>query len=477
MGSKNRDGSRRRKQVAARTARVSGREVESVTVDQAVAELRSRRPKWEGLQSFDRVWDDAIATAITEDNNLGGIPVVSCLGALAARSARTLREGHPINFGRAQLEAVLGIAEADGVSPWEFLAETNLPFSEMFFDYSATGASPTRIPWGDNDETLSLYGAAVAFQSYENAPSDSAYSSRQKHIVPYGTEIVSESDQTIASRPAFVDADGKQFQIRSATSLGEFALIEEVDEAEARPQFIAVTNDGFEGSNESSTQEIRCAIPVRCLPELIGDVTGEAQAAFGDAPAGAILFVGAQPDLLSLIASSTLEDGGIKFPIPFEDAPEQAKLNIVTDAIMVLSQVGAIIDSLYFLDAHNVSIAEDVPVSRQVRRQVERSGGKIHIAKTVRVAPTTIKRTPTKGKGGTANYSHRFERRGYTRHVTRGSHAKADLMKPCYRRDAEGTPTCPNGCRREWCPPTIVGNDDLPFVPKARIVPGPNVEN
>jgi hypothetical protein len=464
---------RSRKQVAkARKEWVSGREVESVTVDQAVADLRSRRPKWEGLQSFDRVWDDAIATAITEENNLGGIPAVSCLGALAQRSARTLREGHPINFGRAQLEAVLGIGEADGVSPWEFLAETNLPFSEMFFDYSATGASPTRIPWGDNGETLSLYGAAVAFQSYENAPFDSAYSSRQKHIVPYGTEVVSEDDQTIASRPAFVDADGNQFQIRSATSLGEFALIEEVDEAEARPQFIAVTNEASDG-----LQEIRCAIPVRCLPELIGDVTGEAQAAFGDAPAGAILFVGAQPDLLSLIATSTLEDGGIKFPIPFEDAPEQAKLNIVTDAIMVLSQVGAIIDSLYFLDAHNVSIAEDVPVSRQVRRQVERSGGKIHIAKTVRVAPTNIKRTPTKGKGGTANYSHRFERRGYTRHVTRGSHAKADLMKPCYRRDAEGTPTCPDGCRREWCPPTIVGNDDLPFVPKARIVPGPNVEN
>lgn len=77
----------------------------------------------------------------------------------------------------------------------------------------------------------------------------------------------------------------------------------------------------------------------------------------------------------------------------------------------------------------------------------------------------------------TANYSHRFERRGYTRHVTKGSHAKADLIQPCYRRDAEGNLTCPNGCRREWVPPTIVGDEELPFVPKTRVVPGPNTEN
>jgi len=448
----------------------------SISVDQAVADLRSLRPKWEGLQSFDRVWDDTIATGITEEKNIGGIPVVSCLSALSHRSARTLHRCHPINFGRAQLEAVIGIAETDGVDPWEFLAETNLPFSEVFFDYSATGNSPTRIPWGDGGESLSLYGASVAYGHLYNHrdkdSSSSAYSATQRHIVPYGTGIVSEEDQTVASRAVFVDADGNKFQILPATSLGQFALIDEVNDRAAKPQFIAVTGDSV---GEQLAQEIRCAIPVRCLPELIGDVTGEAQAAFGDAPAGAILFVGAQPDLLALIEA---QDGDrVSFPLPFDAAPEQTQRNLITDAVMVLSQVSVVIDSLYFLDAHNVSIAEDVPVSRQVRRQVERSGGKIHIAKTVRVAPTTIKRTPTKGKGGTANYSHRFERRGYTRHVTRGSHAKADLMKPCYRRDAEGTPTCPDGCRREWCPPTIVGNDDLPFVPKARIVPGPNVEN
>ena len=69
---------RSRKQVAkARKEWVSGREVESVTVDQAVIDLRSVKPKWEGLQSFDRVWDDAVATGIAEDGIIGGIPVVS----------------------------------------------------------------------------------------------------------------------------------------------------------------------------------------------------------------------------------------------------------------------------------------------------------------------------------------------------------------------------------------------------------------
>ena len=278
-----------------------------------------------------------------------------------------------------------------------------------------------------------------------------------------------QRDQTVASRPAFVDQYGDHFQIRSATSLGEFALIEEVDEEETKPQFIAATSQG-------KAQEMRCAIPVKCLPELIGDATGASQAAFGSAPAGAILFVGAQPDLLAVIEARRKDDGSISLPLPFDAAPRQTQRNLVTDAVMVLAQVGAVIDSLYFLDAHNVNIDQEAYVSRQVRRQVERSDGKIQIARTVRVAPTNIKRNPSKDKGGSANYSHRFERRGYTRHVTKGSHAKVDLIKPCYRRDKQGVLTCPDGCRREWCPPTIVGSDDLPFVPKARIVPGPNVE-
>jgi hypothetical protein len=451
-----------------------------VPVSEAVSGLRPLRPKWEGLHSFNRVWDDAVETTLGEGGDIGGLPILSCVAALAARSGKTLAKCHPINFGCAQLEAVMGIMEADGVNPWEFLADTNLPFDELFLDYSAIGSRPAGIPWGEKNETLALYGASVAYSSEASAPHGSAYSAGQKHIVPYGTDV-RLPDNRAAARIGHIDSDGNEFSISSATSLGEFALFDDV--TDAVPQFIAVRSRAAESASRDEVEmnEVRCAIPVRSLPALAaslgrGELEAPEQRVFANAPAGATIFVGAQPDLLSLIATSTLEDGGIKFPIPFDAAPEQTQRNLITDAIMVLARTVVVIDSLYFLDSHNVAVEEAV-VSRQVRRAAARSGGEVRIANVVRVAPTKVTRNPNKPRGGTANYSHRFERRGYTRHVTRGSHAKADLMRPCYRRDQEGNLTCPKGCRREWTPPTIVGSEDLPFVPKARIVPGLNTEN
>ena len=458
-----------------------GRKNSQVPVSEAVSGTRYLRPKWEGLHSFNRVWDDAVETTLGEDGNIGGLPILSCVAALAARSGKTLAKCHPINFGCAQLEAVMGIMEADGVNPWEFLADTNLPFDELFLDYSAIGSRPAGIPWGD-DETLVLYGASVAYSSEattsaatHNRPYAS-YSAGQKHIVPYGTDVLLADDQ-VATRVGHIDSDGNEFDISRATSLGEFALFDDV--TDAVPQFIAVSSRAAESasSGEVKMNEVRCAIPVRSLPALAASFGYGLEApVFADAPAGATIFVGAQPDLLRLLEAQPNDGEGIKFPIPLDAAPEQTQRNLINDAIMVLAQAVVVIDSLYFLDSHNVAVEEAV-VSRQVRRAAARSGGEVRIANVVRVAPTKVTRNPNKPRGGTANYSHRFERRGYTRHVTRGSHAKADLMRPCYRRDQEGNPTCPNGCRREWTPATIVGSEDLPFVPKARIVPGLNTEN
>lgn len=456
-----------------------GRKNSQVPVSEAVSGLRLLRPKWEGLHSFNRVWDDAVETTLGEDGNIGGLPILSCVAALAARSGKTLAKCHPINFGCAQLEAVMGIMEADGVNPWEFLADTNLPFDELFLDYSAIGSRPAGIPWGEKNETLALYGASVAYSSEGSAPHGSAYSAGQKHIVPYGTDV-RLPDNRAAARIGHIDSDGNEFSISSATSLGEFALFDDVADVDAVPQFIAVGSRAAESVSEG-VSEIRCAIPVRSLAAMTADVSnGELDSAeqrvFANAPAGATIFVGAQPDMLQLIEAQPNAGYGIEFPIPFDAAPEQTQRNLITDAIMVLARTVVVIDSLYFLDSHNVAVEEAV-VSRQVRRAAARSGGEVRIANVVRVAPTKVTRNPNKPRGGTANYSHRFERRGYTRHVTRGSHAKADLMRPCYRRDQEGNPTCPNGCRREWTPATIVGSEDLPFVPKARIVPGLNTEN
>jgi hypothetical protein len=178
---------------------------------------------------------------------------------------------------------------------------------------------------------------------------------------------------------------------------------------------------------------------------------------------------------LTTLANEMDTNNDVAFPMPFRKLSDETQQFALKDAWILLFQIQSVFDALYFLDAHNVTLAA-AQVSRQVRRKAQREG--TPIAQTVRVAATQVRRDRKPGKGGTANYSHRFERKGYTRHVTKGSHAKADLMKPCYRRDPKtNEPTCPDGCRREWVPPTIVGDENLPFVPKTRIVPGPNATN
>lgn len=114
---------------------------------------------------------------------------------------------------------------------------------------------------------------------------------------------------------------------------------------------------------------------------------------------------------------------------------------------------------LYLLDSANVEL-DAVPVSRQVRRQAERSGAQI--AWTVIVhAP---QRNESKGvEPGQRDFSHRFEVRGNFAHHREGSwlydHSDPADIRPC--------PRC-GRCRRVWRPPHVKGPTDRPLAVKIR---------
>ena len=442
-----------------------------VNVTDAVIDFRQMRPKWEGLHSFDKAWDATVSLAL-EDEIIPGTNIYSGRATIATRTARILARSMPINFGKAQLGAVLGLCRSDGVDPFEFLREHRAAFDLLFLDYSDITASPSMIE-DAKGAFVELYGA-----SYWRSTDDNV------SIVPFGARMhVDDQSRQIVGQ---IDPDTEdQWPLPLESPIGALMILE--DSAVTTPKQAYVTYRAED--RNANDVEMQAVIPLRSLPDLVDrffDDLGTAQ--FEDlrnAPADIVIAVGGQPALSMIFAEELvrLEEDLGRTPseigltaTEFETLPEAPARSILADAVMVLKQSEAVIDSLYFLDSHNVTI-EDADVSRQVRRRAERSGGEIQIARVVRVGPTKIRRTPTKDKGGTANYSHRFERRGYTRHVTKGSHAKPDLIQPCYRRDAEGNLTCPNGCRREWVPPTIVGDEELPFVPKSRRLPGPNPEN
>jgi hypothetical protein len=132
----------------------------------------------------------------------------------------------------------------------------------------------------------------------------------------------------------------------------------------------------------------------------------------------------------------------------------------MAEASIVTAQACQALKALYLLDSHNVDL-EPVPVSRQVRRSVERSQGKREIALTVAIRRTRrdYQRRPPSGR--TREYSHAHDRRGYYRHVTRGSHVQnPDKLTPCVEHPV---------CRREYVRPTVVGAaPGRIYIPKTR---------
>ena len=87
-----------------------------------LAEVRALRPKWEGLHSFNEVWEACIAVGL-EPEIAEGSRTYSTRSGVARRAARVMRAAHPINFGSAQLSAVHGLCLNDGANPFEFLRE------------------------------------------------------------------------------------------------------------------------------------------------------------------------------------------------------------------------------------------------------------------------------------------------------------------------------------------------------------------
>lgn len=120
---------------------------------------------------------------------------------------------------------------------------------------------------------------------------------------------------------------------------------------------------------------------------------------------------------------------------------------------------------LFLLDSSNVTV-EDAPISRQMRRAAERKNRQLKISKIVRVDTPhrVIRSSDSNGNGQHRDYSHRFERAGSMAHYnpdTRLYQQSAPAyIKPC--------PRC-GTCRRVWRPPTIVGPENKPFIPKARM--------
>ena len=144
-------------------------------------------------------------------------------------------------------------------------------------------------------------------------------------------------------------------------------------------------------------------------------------------------------------------------------AEQGGQSNAELQAVLATATAAAVrlaLKALYLLDSANVELGA-VPVSRQVRRHAERTGGQI--AWTVKIRPP--QQLEREDRQSARDYSHRFEVRGNFAHHREGSwlyeHSTAEDIRPC--------PRC-GRCRRVWRASHVKGPADRPLAIKIRRV-------
>jgi hypothetical protein len=139
----------------------------------------------------------------------------------------------------------------------------------------------------------------------------------------------------------------------------------------------------------------------------------------------------------------------------------------MTLATATASAVRTALKVLYLLDSANVEL-DRTAVTRQVRREAQRSGAEIAWVVKVRAPNTREKDGDTRI---TREFSHRFEVRGNFAHHREGSwlyeHSAPEDIRPC--------PRC-GQCRRIWRSAHVKGPLDRPLAVKIRHVDFPPME-
>lgn len=154
-------------------------------------------------------------------------------------------------------------------------------------------------------------------------------------------------------------------------------------------------------------------------------------------------------------------------PMMKEHFPDDMEVNPWW-ALIAMAGIERAIAVLYMIEAANVELVERAE-SRQSRRQAERKGEQISLQVVVRPPKRRRQDAIIRAPGDPRKFSHRFEVRGVYHHVTRGPHvADPSNLKPCpvWRERHEHSELC----RREWVPPFVKGPEDVPLVPKRRVL-------
>jgi len=158
---------------------------------------------------------------------------------------------------------------------------------------------------------------------------------------------------------------------------------------------------------------------------------------------------------------------------------------------MIMAGAGDAIAVLHLLDFSNIEMVEKTLERREAKRAEKR---KWNVPLVVRVSRPSrrVQRGASDGMSE-REWTHQWDVIGHPMHFAKvgpmtrcivcggktsdevpcvrcnNTGLDPEKVSPCTRIDVKtGELTCPNGCRRIWCPPHTKGPEDKPYIPKSR---------
>jgi hypothetical protein len=435
-------------------------DVRSATLPKQRPSIVGLLPQWEGAPGYAPIvgaLEETFARpAIAKTPT--GVDIVSGADAAALLALTSIVEARPVHVGAKQLSVLPDWSDdgdwAAADTALRYADELRLPFDPLLLDFTEPNGEPCWL--GEGGVRHGLYGALLA--RGQSVQLGSLIGSGELAIVPFG--VIGRGPDRTVGLPASPDGPAMPAQAPLGT--------------------LIVTNKRVAAGGELLLGDVRLALedsesPRGQMAALIASLAAEDAARYAEP--------GEPPQPFATPARVCVGSGGLAGrlvdvfadgqpgTVKFTDTPKRHAETVdalTREAWIVINLALISLRAMFLLDSANVELAP-APVSRQVRRAAERSEGKRKIAMSVQITAKPAAKQAT-SSGRRRDYQYAFERRGSYRHVTRGSHAKAELMRPCPRKD-QAHEQSGGRCRREWVPPHIVGGGEgKPLILKTRRV-------
>lgn len=396
------------------------------------------RPKWANARSFNKTWDSLLSNQPRQSDVAQGIPL---------SPGMTLSNFAFTPFVNAHLcvvdpELVMCMDDMPMAEMWRYAMRHKAPWDPVYLDFEGYGGVVPEVECAEG--TAKIYGAVVWTPSEFGHVDGNARPNLA--IAPIGGAAYLKAkagwgfldDGSVDHRTGITEQAEREriaWWEYVVMGIGLFGGI-----SASKPIYVL-------GRDENSTGVDLVHVSRNGLAAFSGDKESEFLDSMHE---GAILTCASIKD----VAKENVQRG-------------EWESQVLHHGDTIMRMCAKVMQTLFFIENAPIDIGPE-QMSRQVRRNAQRKGE--GIADIVTIRGKQAKSQPREEGTKEVEWSHRWLRRGYWRHLSdeRYLRNRPDKVTPCDRMPPE---RCPNGeCIKVRIDPVICGPDDKPFIAKSSVL-------